>query len=110
MSVETILHEIDKEIANLTQARDVLASLNGSSSNGTVVSTEKERFTAASRRKMAAAQKRRWAAFHAAKSKGTGKLTLVQPKAKRMSPAARKRIAAAQRARWAKLKATKKTS
>ena len=32
MSVETILQTIENEIANLTQARNVLASLNGSSS------------------------------------------------------------------------------
>ena len=37
MSVETILQEIDLEIANLTQARNVLSGLNGSSANGKVV-------------------------------------------------------------------------
>jgi hypothetical protein len=51
--------------------------------------------SAASRRKMALAQKARWA-----KAKG------LAPKPKRtISAAGRKRIAAAQRARWAKLKA-----
>ena len=58
--------------------------------------------SAAVRRRMAAAQRQRWAAVKA-KSK--------PPKAagskRTMSPAARKRIAAAQRKRWALLKAKK---
>ena len=37
MSLETILQEIDLEIANLTQTRNVLSGLNGSSANGKVV-------------------------------------------------------------------------
>ena len=67
MSVETILQEIDLEIANLTQARNVLSGLNGSSANGKVVSTGKGRFTAAARARMAA-QKARWAKYRSAKA------------------------------------------
>ena len=67
MSVETILQTIEHEIANLTQARNVLASLNGSTSKSTTVSTTAGRFSAASRAKMAAAQKARWAKFRASK-------------------------------------------
>jgi hypothetical protein len=67
MSVETILQEIDTEIANLTKARSVLSGLNGSSANGKVVSTGTGRFTAAARARMAAAQKARWAKYRSAK-------------------------------------------
>jgi hypothetical protein len=105
MSVETILEEINKEIANLTQARNVLAGLNGSSSNGAVVSTAKGRFTAASRAKMAAAQKARWAKFRASKSQ-----TQPTKPVRIMSASARRKIAAAQKARWAKLRTGKKAA
>jgi hypothetical protein len=102
MSVEVILQEIDNEIANLTQARDVLAGLNVSSGNNPAVSTERARFTAASRAKMAAAQKARWAKYRATKGQ-TGKSHSVRV----MSASARKKIAQAQKARWAKVRANK---
>jgi hypothetical protein len=97
MSVETIVQEIDNEIANLTQARNVLASLNGSSSNGTLV-IAKGRFFASSA-KMAAAQKARWAKYRASK----GQTQTAKP-IRIISSAARKRMAAAQKARWAKFR------
>ena len=94
MSVETILQTIEHEIANLTQARNVLASLNGSTSKSTTVSTTAGRFSAASRAKMAAAQKARWAKFRASKGQSkTAKPVRV------ISAAARKKMAAAQKAR-----------
>ena len=68
MSVETIVQQIDNEIANLTQARNVLAGLNGSSSKSLVVSNG--RFSAASRTKMARAQKARWAKYRTSKGQG----------------------------------------
>jgi hypothetical protein len=64
MSVEAIIRSIDQEIASLTQAR---RALSGDGSAGKIASGK--RFTAASRRKMALAQKRRWAAYRAAKKK-----------------------------------------
>jgi hypothetical protein len=102
MSVKTILQEIDNEIADLTQARDVLASLNGSSGATPVVSTEKARFTAASRAKMAAAQKTRWAKYRASK----GRTKTVKP-VRIISAAARRKMAVAQKARWAAYRAKK---
>jgi hypothetical protein len=61
--------------------------------------------SAAGRRKIATAQRARWAKL---KAKQHAKQT---KKAKRgMSAAARKRIARAQRIRWAKLKAAKKAA
>jgi hypothetical protein len=105
MGVETILQEIDNEIANLTQARNVLSGLNGSSANTKVVSTGKGRFTASARARMAAAQKARWAKYRSAKAQSrTAKPVRV------MSASARRRIAAAQKARWAKVRTAKKAA
>src|ERR1017187_2513452 len=85
------------QVETLDQAISVIESL-----NGTRVSRRSGRPTrivsAVSRRRMAQAQRARWAK---AKSRA--------PKPKRtISPAGRKRIAAAQRARWAKIRAGKK--
>jgi hypothetical protein len=84
-------------LEKLNQAISVIESL-----NGTGVSRRSSRATrivsAVSRRRMALAQKARWAKAkgHAPKPKHT------------MSASARRKIAAAQRVRWAKLKAAKK--
>src|ERR1017187_9035281 len=85
------------QVETLDQAISVIESL-----NGTGVSRRSSRPTrivsAVSRRRMALAQKARWAK---AKSRA--------PKPKRtMSASARRKIAAAQRARWAKVKARQK--
>jgi hypothetical protein len=58
-------------------------------------------FSAATRARMAAAQRARWAKAKPAQA--------AKP-ARRMSRAARKRIAAAQRARWTKVRAQKKAA
>jgi len=105
MSVETILQTIENEIANLTQARKVLAGLNGSSSKAAVRSSTAGRFSAASRATMAAAQKARWTKYRA--NKGQAKTT--KP-ARIMSAPARRKIAAAQKARWAKVRTSKKAA
>jgi len=103
MSVATILQAIENEIANLTQAREVLAGLDGSSSKSTNVSNG--RFSAASRAKMAAAQKARWAKYRASK----GQTQTTKP-VRIMSASARRKIAAAQKARWAKFRTGKKAA
>jgi hypothetical protein len=105
MSIEIILQGIDKEIANLTQARNVLSGLNGLSANSRIVRKGKGRFTAAARAKMAAAQKARWAKYRSAKAQ-TGTVKPIRV----MSASARRRIAAAQKARWAKLRSNKKAA
>jgi hypothetical protein len=99
------------QLEKLDQAISVIESLNGSgpSANGTHPSRA---ISAASRRKMAAAQKARWAKIkkeskpvvEAVKTKGSAP---AKPK-HTMSAAARKKIAAFQRARWAKIKAGQK--
>jgi hypothetical protein len=87
------------EIDTLDQLISGIESLNGGRDSRNASQTT--RFvSAASRRKMAQAQKARWA-----KAKGD----IVKPK-RTISAAGRKRIAAAQRARWAKLRAGKKAA
>jgi hypothetical protein len=100
MSVRNILEALDQEIANLTQARTVLArlgSVNGSASHG----VGKRVFSAAARRKMAASQKARWAKYRGDQNGGT-------KGARVMSPSARRKISAAQKARWAKFRGSKR--
>jgi hypothetical protein len=108
MSVANILEALDIEIANLTQARTVLTGLNGSTVKVTAVkATGRRVVSAASRRKMAAAQKARWAKVRSLKPSAKpnrNKSTRV------MSISARRKIAAAQKARWAKVRAHKKAA
>ncbi|MCC7518809.1 MAG: hypothetical protein IT578_06450 [Verrucomicrobiae bacterium] len=68
---------------------------------------KKRGMSAAGRTRIAAAQKKRWAAFHASKAGKKG-AKAVPVKAKRtISAKHRAAIAAAQKARWAKQKAAK---
>ena len=75
--------QVHKQLQRIDQA---LAALGSGSSNGA-----SRTMSAAGRRRISLAQKKRWAK-HKAKPKRT------------ISAAGRKRIAAAQRARWAKVK------
>ena len=63
------------------------------------------RFSAASRAKMAAAQKARWAKYRASK----GQTQTTKP-VRIMSASASRKIAAAQKARWAKFRTGKKAA
>ena len=105
MRVETILQEIDKEITSLTQARSLLTGLGNHSGGPRAVraSTGRtSRFSAAARRKMAAAQRARWAKYHATNRKPeTAKPVRV------ISAAAGRKMAAAQKARWDAYRAKK---
>ena len=72
MSVENIVQQIDREIADLTRARAALAGLSGTSSSSSlkIVATGgsgKRIISASARRRMAAAQKARWAKYRANK-------------------------------------------
>jgi hypothetical protein len=67
MSIQNIVQALDKEIANLTQARALLSG-SGNRPDGlrAVASSSGKRVVSlAARRKMAAAQKARWAKFRA---------------------------------------------
>ncbi len=74
MSLENVVQEIDKEIFRLQEARKLLsgsASVNLSTAlkAGTVKVPGKRNLSPAARKRIADAQKRRWAKHHAAKSK-----------------------------------------
>jgi hypothetical protein len=98
-------------VESIDQAISVIQSLNGS---GTVRQANQpgRTISAASRRKMAQAQRARWAK---ARKESQPVMTLAKatgsaPVKRTMSASARKKIAAAQRARWAKLRAAKKAA
>jgi len=92
------------QVEKVDQAISVIESLKGS---GTAQNkTQPKRIiSASSRRKMAEAQKARWAkARKEPQTAGIAKSTPASPVKRTMSESARKKIAAAQRARWAKVK------
>jgi len=100
--------QMQSQVEKLDTAISVIESLNGS---GTITQANQPTrvISAASRRKMAQAQKARWA-----KVRGTSqpialaKTTAPAPVKRTMSAAARRKIAAFQRARWQKIKAQQK--
>jgi hypothetical protein len=99
------------QVEKLDQAISVIESLNGSGTSRSANQPTRI-ISAASRRKMAQAQRARWArarkesqpAVPATKPAGSA------PVKRTMSVAARRRIAAFQRARWAKIKQQKKAA
>jgi hypothetical protein len=99
------------QVEKLDQAISVIESLTGSGTSRNAAHP-KRIISAASRQKMAEAQKARWANVRKgpqsagiAKAVPAGSATPVK---RTMSEAARKKIAAAQRARWARAKAGQK--
>jgi|ERR1700685_292870 len=95
-------------LESIDQAIAVIESLNGS---GTVhqASPPTRVISEASRRKMAQAQRARWAkARKESQPVEAQKTTASVPVKQTMSAAARRKIAAFQRARWAKIKAQQK--
>jgi hypothetical protein len=102
-----------QEVERLNEAISVLEGLTGRNSLGRSarqgrtnrMGRPRRRMSASGRRRIAAAQRARWAKL---KAKQQARQT---KKAKRgMSAAARKRMARAQRIRWAKMKAEKKAA
>ena len=97
------------EIEKLDQIISGIESLTGasvlhkSSQPGRVIS-------AASRRKMALAQKARWAGLRKTSQPVVAKSTGSAPAKRKISAAGRKKMAEASRARWAKIRAAKKAA
>jgi hypothetical protein len=95
------------QIEKLDSAISVLEGLTGSSSvtptrNG---SQPKRKVSAAARRRMARAQKARWAKLRkGSPSLRAGKVDGAVRVKRTVSPAARRKIATAQRARWAQVR------
>ena len=68
MTIDNILASIDAEIAQLKQARALLAG-DGTTKAATLAATKKRKMSAASRKKIADAQRKRWAKQKAATGK-----------------------------------------
>jgi len=97
-NLTVVLKELQSERDRLDQAINALrplVSMNGQPKRGTEGTSRT--LSAAARRRIAAAQRARWARVKAGNSK--------KPVARVLSAAARRKIAAAQRARWAKVRA-----
>ena len=116
--LSSIVLELTAERANLVNelkhvdaAISVLGKVNGGSVHAKA-NPGTRTISAASRRKMAQAQKARWAKVRKESQLvvGAAKTTGSAPVKRIMSPAARRKIAAAQRARWAKIRAGKKAA
>jgi hypothetical protein len=116
-NLSNALHELRAErkqaqarVESIDQAISVIESLNGSATSQNANHPTRI-ISAASRRKMAQAQRARWAkAKRASQPIAIAKTTGSAPVKRTMSGSARRKIAAFQRARWAKLKAGKKAA
>jgi len=100
-----VLEQLKEERSQLDRAITALSGVVGisagtPSSNGRRL---KRTLSLSARRRIAAAQRARWAKVRA--SNGRDHKVISMPKKRTMSVAARKRIAAAQKARWAKVRA-----
>jgi phosphopantothenoylcysteine synthetase/decarboxylase len=98
-------------LEKLNQIISGIESLNGTGATGEA--TQPIRIiSAASRRKMALAQRKRWASVRkqSQPAVGSAKTTDAIPAKRTMSASARRKIAAALRARWAKIRAAKKAA
>jgi hypothetical protein len=99
-----------KEIEKLDQIIAGIESLNGTGASHNTARTTRV-VSAASRRKMALAQKARWASIRKQPQLiGAGKTPTPTPAKRIMSASARRKIAAAQKARWAKVRAERKAA
>ena len=97
--------EIDGKIAALRQQLGGnWASVPAGSSDGTRPARQRT-MSAAGRKRIAEAQRKRWKAFHQAQEPAAAKNA---PAARRMSAAGRKRIAEATKKRWAAFRKAKK--
>jgi hypothetical protein len=85
-----------------------LRSLLGGSTNSGRASIKKTAMSASVKKKIAAAQKARWAKLRRVKSATRSATPASKAKKKTMSPAARARMSAKLKAYWAKKKAGKK--
>ncbi len=99
------------ELGNIDSTLAALGKLGGGSSHTEPGITKPKRIiSAASRRKMALAQKARWASVRKQSQPVVVAKTGSAPAKRTMSASARRKIAAAQKARWAKFRAAKKAA
>jgi hypothetical protein len=113
-NLDTVLQQLREEhkqsqlqVEKLNEAISVIEGL-GTTSSGTSANRPRRTFSAVTRRRMARAQRARWAnAGKGPQSASARKTSGTAPK-RTLSIAARRKIAAAQKARWAKFRAQKK--
>lgn len=101
------LHQAARLKEKIEALTEELASLTGSEAPLQAAPKQKRRLSAASRAKIVAAQKARWAKYNAAKKGGTKPAAKPSTPKRTLSAEARAKIVAAQKARWAKVKAAK---
>src|SRR5260370_21998548 len=107
MTIQTVLAELRGERDRISSAIAALESLDGTRRTGESAPV-KRKVSAVSRRRMAQAQRARWAKVKGqAKSATRLRLAETGKKRSRISPAGLARIRAAARARWAKVRAAK---
>lgn len=121
MDENAIIAAIDDELGRLRQVRALLSGVQAAPAvtEKSAASTQpaKPGVSPAARRRMAEAQKKRWAAVKAVAAipaekveKEASKAAANEsPQGRRLSPEARKRIVAAQKKRWAAVRAAKST-
>jgi len=115
MNIEQMVAELRRERDRITQAIAAIEALAGSgaplpgpSRTGAAVPRGGARISAAGRRRIAEAARRRWANIKAAKAGKPAKAAPAAP-GRRMGAAARKRLSELAKARWAKRKKEGKT-
>jgi hypothetical protein len=96
---------LEDELHRITTALVAFGNVyrHGSQPKAAVAIRKKRTISAAGRKRIAAAQRARWA-----KIKGQKVVSISSRKRRKMSPAARKRVVAAQKARWAKWRKAQK--
>ena len=102
-NLAVVLKELQRERDRLEQAIKALQplfSMNGQRPTRTVRKGGRRVLSTAARRRIAAAQRARWARVKAGKSEANSSKT----RSRVVSIAARRKMAAAQRARWAKVR------
>jgi len=103
--MQSVVSELQKERKRLAdelhRVAAALTAFGNAYGHGSRPTRKKRTISVAGRKRIAAAQRARWA-----KIKGQKVVSISSRKG--MSPAARKRIATAQKARWAKWRAEKK--
>jgi hypothetical protein len=101
------------QLDKLNSAISVLEDLfgrNGSTAPRNTVQQGKRVVSALARRRMAEAQRARWARARGGSNSSTTKAPSKAPVQRILSAAARRKIAAAQRARWARVKAQQRSA
>jgi hypothetical protein len=101
--MQSVVSQLQKERVRLEDELHRVTAALTAFGNVYVHGRKNRTISAAGRKRIAAAQRARWARI-----KGQKVVSISSRKGRTMSPAARKRIVAAQKARWAEWRAQKK--